>query len=193
MTAVSGSNLALANELGDMPEWRLSDLYPAADSPELLADLETSAKGAAELKVRCQGKLADLAASKPAALATAIRDFEKLQDRLGRIGSYAGLLYFGDTANPVNAKFFGDMQERLTNIGTDLLFFTLELNRIEDKTIETAMVGEPALAHYRPWIEDLRREKPYQLDDKLEELFHEKYQTGRGAFCLLYTSPSPRD
>ena len=185
MTKADGTKLDLAAGLGPMPEWQLSDLYPAADSPELKRDLDASAKGAAELKARCQGKLADLAATKPKALATAIGDYEKLQDTLGRIGSYAGLLYFGDTANPVNAKFFGDMQEKLTNIGTDLLFFTLELNRIDDAVIEKAM-AEPALAHYRPWIEDLRREKPYQLDDKLEELFHEKYQTGRGAFNRLF-------
>ena len=169
-----------------MPEWQLSDLYPGADSSELKRDLETATAGARNLKAACQGALAGLAANDPAALATAIRDYEKLQDVLGRIGSYAGLLYFGDTSNPVNAKFFGDMQERLTNIGTDLLFFTLELNRVEDAVIERAMSSEPALAHYRPWIEDLRREKPYQLDDKLEELFHEKYQTGRGAWNRLF-------
>jgi oligoendopeptidase F len=175
----------LTTELGPMPEWQLSDLYPAADSAELKGDLEVSAKGAAGLKARCQSKLAELAAGDPKALAATIRDYEKLQDTLGRIGSYAGLLYFGDTANPVNAKFFGDMQEKLTNIGTDLLFFTLELNRIDDAVIEKAM-QEPSLGHYRPWIEDLRREKPYQLDDKVEELFHEKYQTGRGAFNRLF-------
>ena len=172
-------------DLGPMPEWQLSDLYPAADSPELKRDLEAAASGAQALKVRCQGKLASLAATGPKQLAAEIRDYERLHDVLGRIGSYAGLLYFGDTSNPVNAKFFGDMQERLTNIGTDLLFFTLELNRIDDAVIETAM-QEPALGHYRPWIEDLRREKPYQLDDKLEELFHEKYQTGRGSWNRLF-------
>ena len=185
MTNLNTTGLATDIGLGPMPEWQLSDLYPAADSPELKRDLETSSEGARELKARCQGKLADLAANDAKALAAAVRDFEKLQDTLGRVGSYAGLLYFGDTANPVNAKFFGDMQERLTNISTDLLFFTLELNRIDDAVIEKAM-AEPGLGHYRPWIEDLRREKPYQLDDKLEELFHEKYQTGRGAWNRLF-------
>ena len=185
MTNLNTTGLATDIGLGPMPEWQLSDLYPAADSPELKRDLETSSEGARELKARCQGKLADLAANDAKALAAAVRDFEKLQDTLGRVGSYAGLLYFGDTANPVNAKFFGDMQERLTNISTDLLFFTLELNRIDDAVIEKAM-AEPGLGHYRPWIEDLRREKPYQLDDKLEELFHEKYHTGRGAWNRLF-------
>ncbi len=169
-----------------MPEWQLSDLYPGAESPELARDLEAGSAGARGLKAHCQGKLAELAATDPKGLAATIRSYEKLQDMLGRIGSFAGLLYYGDTANPVNAKFFGDMQERLTNIGTDMLFFTLELNRIDDAVIEQAMATEPTLNHYRPWIEDLRREKPYQLDDKLEELFHEKYQTGRGAFNRLF-------
>jgi len=172
--------------LGVMPEWQLSDLYSGAEAPELLRDLEAGSAGARGLKAHCQGKLAELAGSDPKGLAAAIRSYEQLQDLLGRIGSYAGLLYFGDTANPVNAKFFGDMQERLTNIGTDMLFFTLELNRIDDAVIDAAMAAEPTLNHYRPWIEDLRREKPYQLDDKLEELFHEKYQTGRGAWNRLF-------
>ncbi len=184
--AATEAGKSVDGPLGAMPEWQLSDLYPGAESPELLRDLEAGSAGARGLKAHCQGKLAELAATDPKGLAATIRSYEKLQDMLGRIGSFAGLLYYGDTANPVNAKFFGDMQERLTNIGTDLLFFTLELNRIDDAVIEKAMAGEPALNHYRPWIEDLRREKPYQLDDKLEELFHEKYQTGRGAFNRLF-------
>ena len=186
LAAATESGKSVDGPLGAMPEWQLSDLYPGAESPELLRDLEAGSAGARGLKAHCQGKLAELAATDPKGLAATIRSYEKLQDMLGRIGSFAGLLYYGDTANPVNAKFFGDMQERLTNIGTDLLFFTLELNRIDDAVIEKAMASEPALNHYRPWIEDLRREKPYQLDDKLEELFHEKYQTGRGAFNRLF-------
>ncbi len=186
VAAAAEAGKSAGADLGAMPEWQLSDLYAGAEAPELKRDLEAGSLGARDLKAGCQGKLAELAKADPKALATAIRDYEKLQDTLGRIGSYAGLLYYGDTSNPVNAKFFGDMQERLTNIGTDLLFFTLELNRIDDAVIETAMTAEPALAHYRPWIEDNRREKPYQLDDKLEELFHEKYQTGRGSWNRLF-------
>ena len=184
--AAAEAGQSVDSKLGTMPEWQLSDLYPGAEAPELARDLEAGSAGARGLKAHCQGKLAELAATDPKGLAATIRSYEKLQDMLGRIGSFAGLLHYGDTANPVITKFFGDMQERLTNIGTDLLFFTLELNRIDDAVIEKAMAGEPSLNHYRPWIEDLRREKPYQLDDKLEELFHEKYQTGRGAWNRLF-------
>src|SRR6185295_9180212 len=73
----------------------------------------------------------------------------------------------------------------LTAASTHLLFFALELNRVDDDLLTRAMQA-PELAYYRPWIEDLRKEKPYQLDDKLEQLFLEKAQTGYSAFNRLF-------
>ncbi len=99
--------------------------------------------------------------------------------------SYAGLVYSGDTGDPVRTKFYGDVQERLTAATTNVLFFTLELNRIDDAVLERAM-QDPALGHYRPWIEDVRKEKPYQLEDRVEQLFHEKSVTGYGAWNRLF-------
>ena len=77
------------------------------------------------------------------------------------------------------------MSSKLTDISTLLLFFELELNRIDDAALEKAM-QDPGLNHYRPWIENLRKERPYQLDDKLEELFLEKSQTSYSAFNRLF-------
>ena len=172
-------------DLGAMPEWNLGDLYSGRDSAELKRDIESSRKEAARLKADFQGKLAGLAKSDPEALAKIIRRYERLQDTLGRISSYAGLLYAADRADPERAKFFGDMQEVLTRITTDVLFFELELNRIDDAVVDQALESK-GLKHYSPWIVDLRREKPHQLEDKLEELFHEKYQTGKGAWNRLF-------
>jgi oligoendopeptidase F len=104
---------------------------------------------------------------------------------LGRLISFASLVYVGDTTDPARAKFYGDVQEKITAASLHLLFFTLELNRIDDAVLECAM-QDPALGHYRPWIEDIRKEKPYQLDDKLEELFHEKSMTGYSAWNRLF-------
>src|SRR5262249_22572037 len=81
---------------------------------------------------------------------------------LGRLTSYAGLLHAGDTVDPARAKFYADVQERVTAASTHLLFFTLELNRLDDAKLDAAM-QDRALAHYRPWIEDVRKDKPYQL------------------------------
>ncbi len=114
-----------------------------------------------------------------------MREYEALEELLGRLISYAGLLYAGDTSDAKRAKFFGDVQDRLTSASAHLLFFTLELNQIDDAVLEAAM-KVPALGHYRPWLEDVRREKPYQLEDRVEQLFHEKSVTGRGAFNRLF-------
>ena len=104
---------------------------------------------------------------------------------MGRIVSFAGLLHAGDTSDPARSKFYGDVQEKITAASAHLLFFPLELNRIADDVLEKAM-DDPALGHYRPWIEDVRKEKPYQLEDRVELLFHEKSVTGYGAWNRLF-------
>jgi oligoendopeptidase F len=171
-----------AATLGNLPEWNLADLYPSPSAAEFSADLkrgETEAKAFAE---RYRGKLATLSGDE---LGQAVETYERLADLLGRVGSYSQLYYVGDTIDPARAKFYGDVNAKLTDISTLLLFFELELNRIDDEVLERLMTA-PRLAHYRPWIENLRKEKPYQLDDKLEELFLEKSQTGPAAWNRLF-------
>ena len=164
-------------QLGALPEWNLTDLYPAMDAPELKRDLARAETDCAAFEEAYKGKLADAAADGRQALAEAVKRYEALDDLLGRLISYAGLVYAGNTTDPVRAKFYGDVQEKITAASLHLLFFTLELNRIDDAALEAAM-RDPALGHYRPWIEDVRKEKPYQLEDRVEELFHEKSMTG---------------
>ena len=173
--------------LGTLPEWDLSDLYPSMDSKAFAEDV---AKAQAECKAfaaNYRGKIDALAHGKEAgsALAIAVQRYEALDDLIGRIMSYAGLIYAGDTTDPVRAKFFGDAQEKITAASSDMLFFQLELNRLADGVLEKAMVT-PALGHYRPWLEDIAKEKPFQLEDRLEQLFHEKSVTGRSAWNRLF-------
>jgi oligoendopeptidase F len=174
-------------KLGTLPEWALADLYEGPQSPKLKADLETSERAAEAMQERYAGKLATLldGGKGGVPLAQAVREFEALNDIMGRIVSYASLLYAADTSDPKRQKFFGDIQEKITAISSKLLFFPLELNRLDDAQLETAMTMSE-LAHYRPWLEDLRKEKPYQLDDKIEQLFHEKAITARGAWDRLF-------
>ena len=176
-----------AKKLGQLPEWKLADLYEAPDSAQLKADLADSDRRADAMQELYAGKLAALldGGNGGAALAEAVREFEALNDLLGRVVSYAGLLYAADTSDPKRQKFYGDIQEKITAISSKLLFFALELNRLDDAALEAAMT-KSELGHYRPWIEDLRKEKPYQLDDKLEQLFHEKAVTARGSWDRLF-------
>jgi oligoendopeptidase F len=174
-------------ELGALPEWDLSHLYPGLDSEAFKADLARAEAECKAIAETYRGRLDDLAkgANAAAVLGEAVKRYEAIEDLLGRLMSYAGLVYSGDTTDPVRAKFYGDTQERLTAASSELLFFGLELNRIDDAVMDKAM-AEPPLAHYRPWIEDLRKDKPFQLDDRTERLFHEKSVTGRAAWNRLF-------
>jgi oligoendopeptidase F len=173
--------------LGPLPEWNLADLYPAIDSPKVKADLEAAEAECVSFENAYKGQLEKLATgpNPGAALVAAVKRYEALEDVLGRVISYAGLLYSGNSTDAAIGKFYGDMQERITSASTHLLFFQLELNRLDDALLEKAM-QEPVLGHYRPWIEDIRKDKPYQLEDRVEQLFHEKSVTGYSAFNRLF-------
>ena len=175
------------SSLAPLPEWNLADLYPGIDSAELKRDVEWTEAECVAFEKAYKGNLDKIAGSPEAGreLAAAVKRYEKIDDVAGRLGSYAGLLHAGDASNPVLSKFYGDMQERLTAAYLHLLFFTLELNRIDDAVLDKAM-DDPALGHYRPWIEDVRKEKPYQLEDRVEQLFQEKSMTGYSAFNRLF-------
>ena len=172
-------------KLGPLPVWNLNDLYPGIDSPELKRDLEKADADCVAFESDFKGRLADLAAA-PAApgLLDAVKRYETVGDLLGRIGSFSGLLHAGNSTHAAITKFYGDMSERITQAYSHLLFFDLELNRIDDAVLDKAMEGP--LGHYRPWIEDVRKEKPYQLEDRIEQLFHEKSLTGYSAWNRQY-------
>jgi len=178
---------AAKTALGALPEWNLADLYSGLDDPAIKRDLDCTDVECVAFENAYKGKLADLAGSAEAgpALAEAVRRYEAIDDLMGRLGSYAGLLHAGNTVDPSRTKFYGDVQERLTAASTHLLFFSLELNRIDDALLETAMTGA-ALGHYRPWLEDVRCYRPYQLEDRVEQLFHEKSMTASSAWNRLF-------
>ena len=173
---------AAAPNLGPLPEWNLADLYASPESPAFAADMARGEELARGFADKYRGRLADLSG---ADLAQALKDYEALSDLLGRTGSYAQLYYVGDTTDAKRGQFYGNTSAKLTEISTLLLFFELELNRIDDAALAEKLTV-PALAHYKPWIDNLRMEKPYQLDDKLEELFLEKSQTSAAAFNRLF-------
>ena len=175
------------DNLGDLPLWDLTDLYPSMNSDQVEADLRRALEDAKAFEAAHKGQISGLSAEDGGAtrLAVIIAEFEQLEELLGRLISYAGLVHAGDTTDPERSKFYGDVQERITTASAHLLFFTLELNQIEDKDLQAAL-SDPDLAHYAPWLTDIRKEKPYQLEERLEQVFHEKSVTGVSAWNRLF-------
>ena len=149
--------------LGGLPEWDLSDLYPGRDSEALTRDLTTLAEEAESFRERYEGRLNTLSGAE---LGTAVEAYERLQEKIGRIMSYASLVHAGDLSDPQIGRFYQTMQERTNAVSTALLFFTLELNRLDDADFD-AKLADPRLAHYRPWLRDTRAFRPHQLSDHL--------------------------
>ncbi|ODT67637.1 MAG: oligoendopeptidase F [Pelagibacterium sp. SCN 63-23] len=172
------------NQFGNLPVWDLDDLYPGRNSAEFKAGLDEAKRLAEKFEADYKGKL--VALTREGQLIEAIRASEALEDLGGRIGSFAFLQYAQNTIDPERAKFMGDVNEALTALSTRTLFFNLELNRIEDADLETAFAADAELARYRIWFADLRKAKPHQLEDKLEELFHDKSVTAFSAWNRLY-------
>ena len=178
MTATTTLARDAGADLGALPEWDLSDLYAAPDAPELARDTDWLGAECRTFAADYEGKLAGLDA---AGLLQAIRRWERIQSVSGRIMSYAGLRYYQNTTDPVRAKFFGDRQGEITDLTTPLVFFTLELNRVDDARLDALLAEDAELGRYRPVLERIRKMKPHQLSDELERFLHDQSVVGAAA------------
>nr|WP_298686426.1 M3 family oligoendopeptidase [uncultured Dongia sp.] len=169
-------------DLGPLPNWNLADLYAGTADPALERDLKTLAAQSGEFKRAYEGKLASLSG---ADLLAALLSFERMQDLAGKVGSYAQLAYAGNMTDPELARFQQNISERLNQISVETLFFTLELNRIEDAVLAKQLSHKP-LQRYQPWLDAVRAFRPHQLSDEAERLLHEKSITGRQAWNRMF-------
>ncbi|MBO9454434.1 M3 family oligoendopeptidase [Paracoccus sp. R12_1] len=172
-----------ATPFGDLPVWDLTDLYPAPDAPELADDIARLETMATDFAARYQGKLADLDA---AAMLDCIETYQQIDIIAGRIMSYAGLRYYQNTVDPARAKMLGDLQGRITDITTPLVFFSLEFNRIPDATYQAVFTDPNGPARYKPVFDRMRAMRPHQLSDELEQFLHDNSVVGAAAWNRLF-------
>ncbi|HHB81092.1 MAG TPA: oligoendopeptidase F, partial [Aliiroseovarius sp.] len=171
------------NTLGALPDWDLSDLYSAPDAPELAADLDWLEAACADFAANYEGKLAALDA---AGMLKCVQAHEAIEAKGGRIMSYAGLRYYQQTTDAERAQFLQNCQEQITDFTAPLVFFSLELNRVEDEVLE-GWLGESAdLARYKPVFDRLRAMRPHQLSDELEKFLHDQSTVGAAAWNKLF-------
>ncbi|WP_370269188.1 M3 family oligoendopeptidase [Nioella sp.] len=169
--------------LGDLPEWDLSDLYTAPDAPEVDRDKAWLDAECAAFAADYEGKLAELSADQ---MLDAVQRYEKIDMVAGRLMSYAGLRYYQHTTNPERLQFMSNMQEAITVATTSLVFWGLEFNRLEDAHFEGLMSANADLARYRPIFDRMRAMKPYQLSDELEKFLHDQSMVGAAAWNKLF-------
>lgn len=170
------------NAFGDLPDWDLTDLYPATDAPEVKRDLDWLEEACASFAEDFEGKLADLDGE---GMYDCILRNERISQVAGRLGSFAGLLYYQNTVDGERAKFLSDIQDKITNFTAPLVFFSLEVNRIPEDKLED-MLTHDGLSRYRPIFERMRKMRPYQLSDELERYEHDMSVVGASAWNKLF-------
>ncbi len=169
--------------LGNLPRWDLSDLYSGPEAAELAADLDRADAAAKNFNNDYCGKVVSLSAAE---LSDAVQHYEAAEDLLGRISSYAQLYHATKVSDREAGRFFQTTMERLNSIISKLIFFTLELNRIEDDAMQALLEANESLARYSPWLRDVRASRSHQLPDEQEQLLHEKQMTGRASWVRLF-------
>ncbi len=180
---VFDANATGGKDLGDLPEWDLTDLYPSEDSAELKRDMDWLEQECASFAADYEGKLATLSAAE---LLTAVQRNEKISEIAGRIMSFAGLRYYQITTDAGRAKFISDCQDKITGYTTPLVFWSLEFNRIEDEHYNKLMSENIELSRYKPVLDRMRAMKPYQLSDELEKFLHDTSVVGATAWNKLF-------
>ena len=170
-------------ELGDLPVWDLTDLYAGTDAPELTQDMEWLEKEAAAFASDYEGKLSMLDA---AGLLQAVRRHEQMDVVIGRIMSFAGLRYYQLTTDSGRAKFMADCQDKITGFTTQLVFYNLEFNQLDDDHLDGLLAQNADLARYKPVFDRIRAMKPYQLSDELEKFLHDQSTVGAAAWNRLF-------
>jgi len=169
-----------------LPRWDLSDLV--SDPRQIPQKLGTCAAEAKAFKKKYEGKLEKLS---PAAFGQAIADYERLSAKIGRVGGYAHLDRETKLDDPKAGQLYQTVMERATDISTDTLFFTLEINKIPDAVLKKKLSDKTA-RRYKPWLDAVRAFRPHQLSDDIEKTLHERDVTGHAAWVRLYDETCAR-
>lgn len=172
-----------AGGFDDLPTWDLSDLYTGEDAPEFARDMAWLKTACADFAAKFEGKLADLDAAE---LLACVQDYENISTTGGRLMSFAGLRYYQNTTDADRAQFMQNAQEKVTDFTAPLVFYTLEINRLDDAALDAMLAENTDLARYKPIFEQLRAMKPYQLSDELEKFLHDQSSVGASAWNKLF-------
>jgi oligoendopeptidase F len=155
-----------------LPQWNLGDLYAGRDDPKIEIDL-AKAKADNDALVALKGRFVAMrgdALRLGELLDHGIELYEAATNGLWGVGAYAGLASSTARNDPAWSKFEGDLRARSAQIAAESLFFTLELNELDDNEIEAAFRAHKPAAKWRPWIRRVRLSRPHELSPDLERM-----------------------
>jgi len=165
------------------PHWDLKDFYSSPKDKKIAADLKKISLLTAQFSKKYLQAISKLTAPQ---LAKAIAEYEILSEEISKISSYSYLVYASDLSNSSNVSFYQNMSEKLNCFESQLIFFTIEINNLEDKKINEFYKKSAELEKYMPFIRDIRAFKKHQFNNELEKYSLEKNISSRAAWVRFF-------
>ncbi len=165
--------------------WDLAtSLFKAVDDPALDAALEQAGSDVAEFEKQYRGTIKK---GPPAVyLLEALKEAEALQTSLIKISAFASLTYAADTSKNDHRALLQKVEEALTALRNQLLFFDLEWLEVPDAKADK-LIGSKKLARYSHYLANERKSKPHTLSEAEEKIMNDKAMTGISAWQKLFT------
>ncbi|NGP75995.1 M3 family oligoendopeptidase [Balneolaceae bacterium YR4-1] len=159
-------------------QWDLSDLYKSIDDPQLEKDRETVREKAQAFAKNYKGNIANLNAGE---FKKVLQEYEEILELIGKIGSYAHLIWSTNTSKPEYGKLIQQSKELSSEIHQKLVFFDVEWLDVDDEKAGQWIESDD-LSHYRHYLETSRRYKEHILSEKEEQILSAKSVTGSSAW-----------
>lgn len=167
-----------------LSRWTLAELLPEPSEAVIAAKL--AAMEQAVVAFEAQRSTLD-AAMLPADLLHMVRLVESISTQAYVLSAYGGLWFASDTQSTAAITYQNRMQQTLTGLQNRMLFFDLWWKDLDDAVAARLLPDADHHADYRFFLEDLRRTKPFTLDEKSEQLINLKDADGMSALITIYT------
>ena len=167
--------------LSNLPNWDLTDFYHNTKDPRIQQDLDGLKEMVSKFVEVYAGNL-----TSGQVILSAIKDYEAIEDLMAKLMSYAFLNSTTQLKETEPQQFLQHIQEQVTNLATPLVFFNLELSKLDEAVLTQGYTDVPALKRYESWLNNVRLYKDHQLSEDQERLLMEKALTGRSACNRLY-------
>lgn len=183
LTKTMENKMVQNKSLGTMPTWDLKDLYKSLDDPQINKDIQIIQINIDNFIQKYKAKISIL---EPDELYNAIKEYEDVSEKMGKIGSYSYLKYAENLSIDENIKFYQKISELSTNLSAKLVFFSIEINELDEELLKVYLTQSKNLQKYKKYLDDLRLFKKYQLSQELEEMLTEQSITASQAWVRLF-------
>ena len=169
-----------------LPVWDLSEFYESVDDVNIDKDLQAYEKKAKNFCKKYKGRVKDLTIDE---YLSAFKDLESLKRIAGKLGGFAHL---NATTNMLDTKataLYQKVEEKLSEAGTNLVFWSLEYNKLSEKKQDELLKKIP---QYAPYLKRMKKYKKYELSEEVEQILLQKDITSGSAWVRFYEESMSR-